>query len=158
MKKNILISSMMIIFSIIILQNCNPLNMIAEDFSYTNDTSKKSFKQEGQLNAEPIKLEAYFMQYACGDWNDDMRIISVQDTTYSFLLEKDIDPLLFKGESEIRGWLYDNKTEEYRMKFHLEGYVSKCAKSGCEGKTPKFWITHIEKLDGSEFKMERGSN
>lgn len=145
------------IFSIMILFNCNNEN-VSSDYKSDYSVSKKSFEKEGQINKEPITIEAYFMQYACGDWNDDMKVNLVQDTSYNFLLEKDIDPLIFNGQSEINGWFYNNKTEAFRMNFRLSGYISECAKSGCDGTAPKFWITHIEKLDGSEFVREYENN
>lgn len=123
--------------------------------NYTPDYlfSKESFEEEGQLNKEPVTIEAFFMQYACGDENDDMKVHLVQDTLYNFLLEKDIDPLIFEGQSEIRNWLYENVDNTNGFTFRLTGYISKCAESGCGRTAPKFWITHIEKLDGSEFKL-----
>lgn len=151
--KNLIYILSIIMLLIVIFDNCNQ-GSIAPDYVDDYSVSKNSFKEEGQLNAKPITLEAYFMQYACGSDNDDMKINLVEDTSYNFLLEKDIDPLLFEGSSEINNWFYHNKTEEYHMSFRLKGYVSKCAKSGCEGTVPKFWITDIEKIDGSKFKME----
>ena len=149
------------IFSIIILFGCNDSvseeivddeqSVIIENYKPDYSFSKQSFEEEGQLNKEPVTIEAYFMQYACGDENDDMKVNLVQDTTYNFLLEKDIDPLIFNGQSIINGWFYTNKTEKYHMNFRLSGYISECAKSGCYKTAPKFWITHIEKIDGSKF-------
>ena len=104
-----------------------------------------------KLNEKPISIEAYFMQYACGDWNDDMNIRSASDSSYNFLVGKDIDPILYKGEGEIRGWLFDNKTNEFGMKYRMKGYISKCAAYGCDNTAPKFWITEITKLNGDKF-------
>lgn len=108
-----------------------------------------------RMNQNPITIEAVFMQYACGDWNDDMKVNKVNDTSFNFLIGKDIDPLFINGENEISGWLYDNKTDKYGMEYRLIGYISKTAKDGCENKTPKFWITHIEKLNGEKFNMPK---
>ncbi len=91
------------------------------------------------------------MQYACGDWNDDMNIQKVKNSDYSFLIGKDIDPEFLNGENEIRGWLYDNKTEQFGMTYKLAGFISSCAESGCNKGAPKFWITEITKLNGDKF-------
>ena len=104
-----------------------------------------------KLNENPITIEARFMQYACGDWNDDMNIQSVNDSTYNFIIGKDIDPEFLNGENEIRGWLYDNKTKDFGMTYQLKGYISSCAESGCDNGAPKFWIAEIKKLNGDEF-------
>ncbi|WP_299126035.1 hypothetical protein [uncultured Tenacibaculum sp.] len=104
-----------------------------------------------KLNEKPITIEARFMQYACGDWNDDMNIQSVTDSSYNFILGKDIDPEFLNGENEIRGWLYDNKSEKFGMTYKLTGFISSCAESGCDNGAPKFWITEITKLNGDEF-------
>ncbi len=109
-----------------------------------------SCNQIDKLNENPITIEAHFMQYACGDWNDDMNIISVTDTAFNFLVGKDIDPLFLRGEHEISGWLLDNKSEEYGMNYRLTGYIGNCPEFGCDG-VPKFWITSIKKMNGEKF-------
>lgn len=106
---------------------------------------------EEKLNSLPITIEAEYMQYACGDWVDDMQVLNVNDTAYNFLLEKDIDPLFLNGEGDISESFYENRTEDFGMSFRLQGFISKCALNGCDGTSPKFWITEIEKLDGSLF-------
>ena len=76
MKKLIYIFSMMLFFS------CNDASseeaVDGQSFitkNYTPDYlfSKESFEEEGQLNKEPVTIEAFLMQYACGDENDDMQ-------------------------------------------------------------------------------------
>ncbi len=104
-----------------------------------------------KLNEQPITIEAHFMQYACGDWNDDMNIQRVSDTNYNFIVGKDIDPEFLNGENEIRGWLYDNKTEAFGMTYELTGFISSCATSGCDNGAPKFWIVEMNKLNGDKF-------
>ena len=106
-----------------------------------------------RMNEKPISVEATFMQYACGDWNDDMRIDIISDTSLNYLVGTDIDPEMINGDRTIGGWLYDNKTIEYGYRYKLTGYISKSAKSGCENCTPKFWIEKIEKLNGEKFDM-----
>ena len=39
-----------------------------------------------------IAVEAHFMQYACGDENDDIQITKVDNEKYKFLIGKDVDP------------------------------------------------------------------
>ena len=104
-----------------------------------------------KLNEHPITIEAHFMQYACGDWNDDMNIQDVSDSAYKFVIGKDVDPEFLNGEKEIRSWLYDNKTQEFGMTYQMKGYISKSAEYGCENGVPKFWITEIKKMNGEEF-------
>lgn len=106
-----------------------------------------------KLNEKPITVEARFMQYACGDWNDDMKVQKASDSTYRFLVGKDIDPEFLNGESEISGWLYDNKTVEFGMTYKLTGFISSCAESGYDMGAPKFLITEISKMNDDEFEM-----
>jgi len=108
-----------------------------------------------KLNETPMTIEARYMQYACGDWNDDMQILKVTDTTYNFLLGKDVDTEFLNGESEISEWFFNNETKEFGMSFQIKGYISTCAISGCEDKAPKFWITDIKKLNGEKFHITR---
>jgi len=35
-----------------------------------------SCAKTARLNESPITMEAHYMQYACGDWNDDMKVMS----------------------------------------------------------------------------------
>ena len=112
-----------------------------------------SCNNQQRLNEKPVTIEATFMQYACGDWNDDMRVDSISDTTFNFLIGNDIDPEMCNGEKLISGWLFDNKTSEFGYRYRLTGYISKSAQSGCENCTPKFWIEHIEMLNGDKFDM-----
>lgn len=110
-----------------------------------------------KLNDEPITVEAHYMQYACGDRNDDMKIQSVSDSTYNFIIGKDIDPEFYNGENEISAWFFNNKTDEFGMTYQMTGFISKCAESGCDNSTPKFWITEIKKMNGEEFDTSGGT-
>lgn len=111
-----------------------------------------SCKNEQRLNDNPVTIEATFMQYACGDWNDDMKINSINDSSLNYLIGTDIDPEIIQGEKEIRGLLYDNGFKNL-YKYRLTGYISESAKYGCENCTPKFWIEKIEKLNGDKFDL-----
>lgn len=122
-----------ILFPIFFLLSCNNQN------------------EEDRLNEFPLTIEAEYMQYACGDWVDDMQVLKIDDTLYNFLLGKDIDPLFLDGAKEIGELFYKNKTNNFGLKFRLKGFVSSCAVDGCDGDSPKFWMTEIEKLDGSNF-------
>ena len=80
-----------------------------------------------------------------------MKIKNVSDSTYNFIINKDVDSEIYRVENEIRAWLYDNNTDEFGMTWGSTGFNSKCAKSGCDNETPKFWITEIKKINGEEF-------
>ena len=117
-----------------------------------------SCKNDQLLNDRPLIIVAQYIQYACGDWNDDMKVISVNDSSFNFLINKDIDPLFKDGEKELSEWFYANKTEEFYMTYRLRGFISKSALSGCDNHAPKFWITEIERLDGEPFAMSESVN
>lgn len=88
------------------------------------------------------------MQYACGDWVDDMRVISVDDTAFSFMIDRDIDPELLNGPRVINSYFYDNQAGDEPFAYRMKGFLSDCAKDGCDGNTPVFRIYEIEKLSG----------
>lgn len=100
---------------------------------------------------EFITIEATFMQYACGDDNDDARVEKVSDSRYNFLLGKDINP-----ETEdtfqtldLKDYFYDNRTDQYHMTYRLKGRLEKNSKSGCDNYTPRFYVEEIERMDGT---------
>ena len=45
-----------------------------------------------QASKDLLTIEATFMQYACGDDNDDMQVQQVNSKKYNFLTGHDIDP------------------------------------------------------------------
>jgi hypothetical protein len=103
-----------------------------------------------------IIIEAYFMQYACGDENDDMQVHKVNSKDYEFLLERDIDPevtTLSLGY-ELKDYFYKNRTEEFGLMYRLKGRLSKYGDFGCDSSTPKFWVEEIEKMDGTNRKTK----
>ncbi len=51
----------------------------------------------------------------------------------------------------------DTSYTVYKSDIRMRGYMSAESCSGCENSSPRFWITHLEKLDGSEFKQS-GNN
>lgn len=113
------------------------------------------------LNTTPIVVEAYFMQYACGDWNDDMRVTAVEDSSLIFLLDQDIDPLLLDGPDVLNGCFFaergPEKSERHQMEYRLRGYISRKAVSGCDNCAPRFWITEITHPDGTTLNLEEAS-
>lgn len=66
-----------------------------------------------------VTIEAHYMQYACGDGNIDMNVISVDNKKYNTTLRKDISPetTLFTQEKLIQ--FVTDKT--YRWQTHEEG-------------------------------------
>jgi len=107
------------------------------------------------FNNSPITIRAHYMQYACGENNDDMKILNVADSSYNFILGKDIDPEFLNGKQNLSDLFFDNNTEKYGMAYQMKGFISKCAQSGCGNESPKFWITEIKKLDGNEFDISK---
>lgn len=100
-----------------------------------------------------VTIEANYMQYACGDWNDDMQVQQVSDPHYKFMVGHDIDPMFRFGEAVLGQWFYDNRTNDYGMEYRLTGHFSKDAANGCEYGAPRFYIETIERMDGSAFVM-----
>lgn len=110
--------------------------------------------KKNQKNDELIIIEATFMQYACGDWNDDMQVQKVNQIKYKFLLGKDIDPHVDASQYNLKDYFYDNRTEKHGMKYRLKGYLSKYPDFGCDDTAPKFWVEEIEKLDKKNRKIK----
>ncbi|WP_157730073.1 hypothetical protein [Tenacibaculum jejuense] len=94
-----------------------------------------------------------YMRYACGEWNDDMKVLAVSDTTFNHLLNTEVDPLFITGKEELSDLFYLNISEEFGFKYRLIGYLDANKSSGCEDRIPKFWIEKIEMLNGNKFKM-----
>ncbi len=101
---------------------------------------------------EVIVVEATFMQYMCGDENDDMKIQAVNPDTYKWLIGKDVDPQVFplSKESELKGYFYEKRSESYGLTYRLTGRLSKYKAFGCDNNTPKFWVDEIDMIDGSK--------
>ena len=106
-----------------------------------------------------LVLEAHYMQYACGDWVDEMKVSKTSDSSHNWLIGRDIDPVFYMGSSDVGDMFYSDDTAAriYNNDIRLTGYISKSTCSGCDNTSPRFWITHVEKLDGSEFKRD-GNN
>ena len=106
-----------------------------------------------------LVIEAHYMQYACGDWVDDMRVTKTSDTTHNWLIGRDIDPVFYMGASDVGDMFYSDDTTDriYNNDIRLTGYMSISTSSGCDNTSPRFWITHVEKLDGSKFNRN-GNN
>jgi len=103
---------------------------------------------------DEITIEAYFMQYACGDENDDMQVKKVNSKQYEFLVGRDIDPQIttLSLGYELKDYFYKNRTAEFGLMFRLKGRLSKYRDFGCDSSTPKFWVEAIEKMDGTNKK------
>lgn len=102
--------------------------------------------------SELITIEAHYMQYACGEGNDDMQVEKVNSEAFHSLIGKDIDPHVFAVKNTLQDYFYENKTEKFHFTFRLTGYISKDALSGCDEGAPKFYVKKIERLDGSNPK------
>ncbi|MCS4302010.1 hypothetical protein [Chryseobacterium sp. BIGb0232] len=98
-----------------------------------------------------IIIEATFMQYACGDENDDAKVEKVSDSRYNFLLGKDINPETENNLDPIdfKDYFYDNRTDQYHMTYRLKGRLEQDSRSGCSDSAPRFYVEEIERLDGT---------
>lgn len=98
-----------------------------------------------------ITIEATFMQYACGDENDDAKVKKVNDPRYHLLIGKDINPETKNNIDlfDFKDYFYDNRTDQYHMTYRLKGRLEINSKSGCDDFTPKFYVEEIERLDGT---------
>jgi len=93
-------------------------------------------------------LQATFMQYACGDEADDMRVKSVSDTSYAFLVGQDIDPYLNAETANLKDYFNNNKTGENGTTFSLKGYLDPSPSFGCDDSAPRFYVEEIARPDG----------
>src|SRR5688500_16962107 len=66
---------------------------------------------------ERITIEETFMQYACGDENDDMQISKVDNKKYKFLIGKDVDPqiTLVPDTYELKDYFYKNRASDFGL-------------------------------------------
>lgn len=71
--------------------------------------------KKNQKDNDLITIEVTYMQYACGDWNDDMKVEKVNNKKYSFLIGRDIDPYIHASEYDLKDYFYDNKTNKFYM-------------------------------------------
>ena len=100
-----------------------------------------------QRSGDLITIEAVYMQYACGDENDDMQVKQVSSKKYKFLTGRDIDPDTDNPQFDFKEYFYSNRTNKYGMQYRLKGYLSKYPDFGCDGEAPKFWVEEIERID-----------
>ncbi|WP_336959956.1 hypothetical protein [Chryseobacterium contaminans] len=109
-----------------------------------------SWKHKTSLG-ELITIEATFMQYACGDENDDAKVKKVNDPRYHLLIGRDINPETKNSLDpfDFKDYFYDNRTDQYHMTYRLKGRLEINSKSGCDDFTPKFYVEEIERLDGT---------
>lgn len=102
----------------------------------------------GDDDKHVFTVQALFMQYACGDGADEMKVLSVSDSTYGFLVGQDIDPYINAENTNLKDYFYDNKTKPYGLTFVLKGYISKSPSYGCDNSSSRFYVEEIERLDG----------
>ncbi|OCA76582.1 hypothetical protein BBH99_12255 [Chryseobacterium contaminans] len=109
-----------------------------------------SWKHKTSLG-DLIIIEATFMQYACGDENDDAKVKKVDDPRYQLLIGRDINPETKNGLDpfDFKDYFYDNRTDQYYMTYRLKGRLEINSKSGCDDFTPRFYVEEIERLDGT---------
>jgi hypothetical protein len=103
-----------------------------------------------QRSNDLITIEAVYMQYACGDENDDMQVTLVSSKKYKFLVGHDIDPDTDNHRFDFKEYFYSNRTDKYGMRYRLKGYLSKYPDFGCDGEAPKFRVEEIERIDGKK--------
>lgn len=107
--------------------------------------------KRNQRGAHLIQIEATFMQYACGDNNDDMKVKSVSDSTFNFIVGEDIDPELEdKSSFELKDYFYSHRSNIHGMTYRLSGNLGENPEFGCDWQAPIFWVSSIETIDGQE--------
>lgn len=95
------------------------------------------FKSQSTTN---VTIEAYYMQYACGDDNIDMKVDKVDHADFQGLIDRDIAPFAgyfqqsdlvdFVNGSTLR---YQTGKEEYLQNFTIVGRIrSDKANAGCD--------------------------
>lgn len=95
-----------------------------------------------------VALEAHDMQYACGDWNDDMKVTAIDNFEFSSLIEQDIDPVLYLGKRDISTYLAEDATQ-IQKDVKLKGYFGLFNNSGCDKSATRFWVVEIKRLNGT---------
>ena len=110
-----------------------------------------------EVDSDGIKVtvSAYYMQYACGDWNDDMQIRKIDNKSLYQLVGKDIDPIFENGEDELSDLFHLNKSDEFGLEYKLTGIIDTTKHNGCDNNAMEFVITRIEKINGDDFIMTR---
>ena len=108
---------------------------------------------------ETIIIKAYYMQYACGDDNIDMNVISVENRNYNFVLKKDISPKTnFLSQHRLIDFI-DTKTlkwqrgeaGDYLQDFTLIGHLkNNDVKVDCSAPMT-FYVDKIRYGDENEF-------
>ena len=107
--------------------------------------------KRNQHGTRLVSMEATFMQYACGDENDDMKVRSVNDSTFQFMIGEDIDPELEDQSSfDLKAYFYTNRSDTFGMTYRLSGYLGKYPEFGCDWQASKFWVSAIEMINGQE--------
>jgi hypothetical protein len=80
---------------------------------------------------EEITIVAFYMRYACGDGNIDMKVKSVDNSSYKFVVEKDIAPVTnFLNQGSLIDFVNEKtllwqkgQAGEYLENFTLVGHL-----------------------------------
>jgi len=105
-----------------------------------------------KFSKDTIQITAYDPRYACGDWVDDLTVVSVSDANYTELVGQDIDPYLEQGSGRTSDivsdfiWASFNGSDASADpgRVILEGipYAEQC--SGCDGDALPFKILSMK--------------
>ena len=113
------------------------------------------FYRQAQVFDETLIIEAYFMQYACGDENDDSKIKKISNPEFQYLVGTEIDPQSvndpnynLKDYIELLNEDWGDTSIIPTKQFLMKGRLGKYPHFGCDG-TRKFIFEEISKLDGS---------
>ena len=113
------------------------------------------YYRRAQVFDEILVVEAYFMQYACGDENDDSKIEKINNPKYQYLIGTEIDPQSVNNSRYNLKDYIESLNEDWgdtnvvpTKSFLMKGKLGKYPGFGCDG-TRKFVIEEISKLDGS---------
>ncbi len=94
-------------------------------------TTIASFGLIGKRTKDEITIVAFYMQYACGDDNIDMKVKSADNPNFKFLIDKDIAPTTnFLTQGTLIDFVNDKtlmwqkgQAGEYLETFMLIGYI-----------------------------------
>ena len=94
-------------------------------------TTIVSFGLIGKRTKDKITIVAFYMQYSCGDDNIDMKVKSVDNLDFKFLIDKDIAPTTnFLTQGTLIDFVHNQtlmwqkgQTGEYLESFILVGHI-----------------------------------
>lgn len=113
------------------------------------------FYRRSQVFDETLVIEADYMQYACGEDNDDSKIAAIDNKDFAYLIGTEVDPQT-SNDANYNLFDYIDKLHEDwsnpdvipTKSFRMKGKLGKYPSFGCDG-TRKFIIEEISKVDGS---------